>query len=76
MMTVNDVRMGLRETTHGLIAIGAQIIDYLNFFISRSKTRKSMKLACEKWSSDLQWVRSYKIDRQRTFAIESFKRYR
>lgn len=30
MMTVNDVRMGLRETTHGLIAIGAQIIDYLN----------------------------------------------
>ena len=30
MMTVNEVRMGLRETTHGLIAIGAQIIDYLN----------------------------------------------
>lgn len=30
MMTVNDVRMELRETTHGLIAIGAQIIDYLN----------------------------------------------
>ena len=30
MMTVNDVRRGLRETTHGLIAIGAQIIDYLN----------------------------------------------
>lgn len=30
MMTVNDVRMGLRETTHGLISIGAQIIDYLN----------------------------------------------
>lgn len=30
MMTVNNVRMGLRETTHGLIAIGAQIIDYLN----------------------------------------------
>lgn len=30
MMTVNDVRMGLQETTHGLIAIGAQIIDYLN----------------------------------------------
>ena len=30
IMMVNDVRMGLRETTHGLIAIGAQIIDYLN----------------------------------------------
>lgn len=30
MMTVNEVRMGLRETTHGLIAIGGQIIDYLN----------------------------------------------
>lgn len=30
VMTVNEVRMGLRETTHGLIAIGAQIIDYLN----------------------------------------------
>ena len=27
MMTVNEVRMGLRETTHGLIAIGGQIID-------------------------------------------------
>lgn len=30
MMTIADVRTGLRETTHGLIAIGAQIIDYLN----------------------------------------------
>ena len=30
MMTVNEVRTGLRETTHGLIAIGGQIIDYLN----------------------------------------------
>lgn len=29
-MTISDVRTGLRETTHGLIAIGAQIIDYLN----------------------------------------------
>ena len=30
MTTIAEVRAGLRETTHGLIAIGAQIIDYLN----------------------------------------------
>ena len=30
MMTIADIRTGLRETTHGLISIGAQIIDYLN----------------------------------------------
>lgn len=30
MATVADVKTGLRETTHGLIAIGGQIIDYLN----------------------------------------------
>ena len=75
-LTAEERRLILANIMDRGILNKAQIIDYLNFFISRSKTRKSMKLACEKWSSDLQWVRSYKIDRQRTFAIESFKRYR
>lgn len=43
MMTIADVRTGLRETTHGLIAIGAQIIDYLNRIDYQSRIVRKMR---------------------------------
>lgn len=43
VMTVNSVRDGLRESMHGLIAIGAQIIDYLNRIDYQSKIVKKVR---------------------------------
>lgn len=43
MTTIADVRAGLRETTHGLIAIGAQIIDYLNRIDYQSRVVRKIR---------------------------------
>ena len=41
--TVNEVRDGLRESAHGLIAISAQIIDYLNRIEYQSRVVKKIR---------------------------------
>lgn len=41
--TVNEVRTGLRESAHGLIAISAQIIDYLNRIEYQSRLVKRVR---------------------------------
>ena len=43
--TLNEIRVGLKESAHGLIAISAQIIDYLNRIEYQSKlVRKTRQL--------------------------------
>lgn len=58
------------------IADKSLIIDYLQFFISNAHNRPNMQLACRKWSEDLDWVRGYRIDRQRHFVVAGIKRQR
>jgi hypothetical protein len=41
--TIAELRVGLRESTHGLIAISKQIIDYLNFIEYQSKLVKRVR---------------------------------
>lgn len=41
--TMNEVRTGLRESAHGLIAISAQIIDYLNRIEYQSRLVKRVR---------------------------------
>ena len=53
-----------------------QIIEYLNRFISSRRYQPNMKLACSKLKSDLEWVRSYKINEQKTVEINKIKKYR
>ena len=53
-----------------------RIIDYLQNFINNSKNRPNMKLACQKWKDDLNWVRNYEIDKQRHFIVSSIKKYK
>lgn len=53
-----------------------RIIEYLQFFINNSRYRYNMRLANKKWSDDLQWVREYRVDKQRHFVIDSIKKYR
>lgn len=50
-----------------------RIIEHLQFFINNSKCRNNMKLANQKWSDDLEWVRSYNIDKQRKYIITTLK---
>jgi hypothetical protein len=53
-----------------------EIIEYLTFFINSKKNRWNMKLAVEKWTDDLEWVRQYRIDSQRRFLILDILRIR
>ena len=52
-----------------------RIIEYLQFFVNTSKYRYNMRLANQKWSEDLEWVRSYKIDKQRKYILTTLKRW-
>ena len=53
-----------------------RIIEYLQFFINNSRYRSNMRLPNQKWDADLQWVRSYKINRQRHFIIGGIQKYK
>jgi dsRNA-specific ribonuclease len=53
-----------------------RVIEYLQFFINSSRYRNNMYLANMKWEADLQWVRSYNINRQRHFIIEGIQKYK
>ncbi|MCR5021588.1 hypothetical protein [Ruminococcus sp.] len=52
-----------------------QIIEYFNFFINNAKGKSNMSNPLQKWQSDLEWVRNYKIDYQRSFLIEGIEKY-
>lgn len=52
-----------------------RIIEYLQFFINSSKYRYNMRLANQKWTDDLNWVRSYNIDKQRKYIVSSLKKW-
>ena len=53
-----------------------RIIEYLQFFINNSRYRYNMRLANQKWSDDLKWIRNYNIDKQRKYVIVSEKKWR
>ena len=53
-----------------------RIIEYLQFFINSSRYRNNMYMANKKWEADLQWVRSYNINRQRQFIIDGVRKYK
>lgn len=53
-----------------------RIMDYLQFFIRSRGGNPSMQLACAKWEEDLDFVRNYRIDRQRRFIISSVRQHR
>ena len=53
-----------------------RVIEYLRYFINRSKNRANMAAACGKWREDLAWVRDYRIDRQRQFTVSEVRRFR
>lgn len=52
-----------------------RIIEYLQFFINSSKYRYNMRLANQKWSDDLKWVRSYNIDKQRKYIVTTLEKW-
>ena len=53
-----------------------RIIEYLQFFINSSRYRNNMYMANKKWEADLQWVRSYDVNRQRQFIIDGVSKYK
>lgn len=53
-----------------------RIIEYLQFFINNSKYRKNLKLANQKWTDDLEWVRAYNINKQRKYIITTLKMWK
>ena len=52
-----------------------RIIEYLQFFIKNSRYRYNLRIANQKWSDDLNWVRTYNIDKQKKYLITSIKKY-
>ncbi len=46
-----------------------RIMDYLQFFLNRSKYQYNLRIASQKWLDDLNWVREYKIDEQDSTVI-------
>ncbi len=53
-----------------------RVIEYLQFFIRWREKNPSMRDACRKWNEDLDWVRNYRIDKQRRFIIADVRRGR
>ena len=51
-----------------------EIIAYLNGFIRRNGKRVNMGEAVRRWEMDIQWVRDYKMDRQRHFEISNIQK--
>jgi hypothetical protein len=75
-LTQEERRMILCNLMDRNIISKYRIIEYLQFFINNSRHRANMHSANQKWSDDLQWVRSYRIDNQRHFLIENIKQFR
>lgn len=53
-----------------------RIIEYLTFFINNSKKRSNLKIANQRWSEDLQWVRKYELDKQKSVFIKEIRKFR
>ena len=64
----------LGDSTGANIAttVANQVVDY----VANNLQFNSQNAANQKWSDDLQWVRSYRIDNQRHFLIENIKQFR
>lgn len=75
-LTQEERRMILCNLMDRNIISKYRIIEYLQFFINNSRHRANMHSANQKWSDDLQWVRSYRIDNQRHFLIKDIKEFR
>lgn len=75
-LTENQRRLILENMLVRNIVDKDQVIRYLSFFINNGKNRRGMELACRRWKDDLEWVRYYNIDRQRSFIINRARRYR
>jgi hypothetical protein len=75
-LTTNHRRLILANLMDRRIMPKHQIIEYINFFINNAKGKSNMSIPIQKWQSDLEWVRNYKIDYQRSFLIEDIDKYK
>lgn len=45
------------------------IIEYLQYFINRSKNQRKLIIAVRKWKRDLVWIQDYNLEKQKSFNI-------
>lgn len=75
-LTAKERHLILANVMDRRILDKARVIEYLQFFIRSNRNRRNMGNACAKWSADLEWVRAYRIDRQRHFTVSEVSRFR
>lgn len=51
-----------------------EIIDYLQYFINRSKNQRNLLIAVRKWKKDLVWIRDYNLENQKVVEISAIKK--
>lgn len=64
--------LGLMIDEHILSKV--EIINYLDFFINQRKNISQYKIAIQKWRSDREFVRAYKLHNSRSVDIKAIKR--
>lgn len=51
-----------------------RVMEYLQFFINRSKNSYSLDVAVDRWKDDLDWVREYKLATQKKTVIKNIRK--